>query len=103
MDYFYDHQTDKLSITVGDFAEYSSSQMVVPGAVLHTSANRRPIAVEISGARAVVNVAGLVTFEERRIEATEMQERLNKSECGRRIWRALVANAVSSLRMVAAS
>ena len=91
MDYFYDHQTDELSITKGDFATYAESRELSPGAVLHISRRRHPLALQVSGARAKVDVSGLVSFEQRTIEPEELARRMSASEMGRRLWRAISA------------
>ena len=91
MDYFYDHQTDELSITKGDFATYGESHELSPGAVLHVSKRRHPLALQVSGARAKLDVAGLVSFEQRTIEAEELARRMSASEIGKRLWRAISA------------
>src|SRR5688572_7227304 len=89
MEYFYDHQTDKLSITVGDFATYAESQELAPGILLHLDTRRRPLALEISTAKSAVSVSGLISFEQKAIRGDELAQRMSASETGRRAWRAL--------------
>ncbi len=89
MEYFYDHQTDKLSITVADFAMYAESQELVPGVMLHVDGRRRPVALEISTARQAISVAGLVSFEQKAISSHDLAQRMAATEIGRRAWRAL--------------
>ena len=91
MQYFYDHQTDELSITRDDLAGYASSHELAPGVVLHISRRREPLALQVSGARGKVDVAGLVSFEQRGIDIDDLARRMAASETGRRSWRALTA------------
>lgn len=103
MEYFYDHQTDELSIFVNEFEGYAGSQPVGPGVILHVDGNRRPLAMEIGRARAIVNVAGLSSFEQRPIAQAELEQRMSVSESGRRAWRALGVTAHAALHLVGAS
>jgi hypothetical protein len=91
MHYFYDHQTDELSITRGDFATYGSSYELAPGVVLHVSGRKQPLALQLSNARGRVDVSGLVSFEQRPIAPDELAKRMAASDLGRRSWRALTA------------
>jgi hypothetical protein len=75
----------------------------VPGVILHVDGSRRPLAMEIGKARAIVNVAGLASFEQRPIAQAELEQRMNVTESGRRAWRALGAIAHATLHLVRAS
>jgi uncharacterized protein YuzE len=103
MDYFYDHQTDELSILVAGFEQYATSQPVVPGVIVHVDERRKALGMEIGRARAIVNVSGLASFEQAPITPTELEERMNASESGRRAWRALIGNAPPPLHVIRAS
>lgn len=103
MHYFYDHQTDELSILVSDFAAYAASQPVVPGVIVHVDARRNALGMEIGRARAIVNVAGLMSFEQAPIAPAELEQRMNASESGRRAWRALTGVLTPPLHIVRAS
>lgn len=91
MHYFYDHQTDELSITRDDLSAYAASHALAPGVILHVSGRKQPLALQVSGARSKVDVAGLVSFEQRAISPEELARRMATSETGRRSWRALTA------------
>ena len=89
MEYFYDHETDTMSITLGDLAHYDGSEEVAPGVVVHSDVRRRALAVEIRAAKTIVGVKGLSTFEARAITSAELSERMQGSANGRAILRAL--------------
>lgn len=89
MEYFYDHETDSLSITVGDFERYDGSEEVAPGVILHSDARHRPIGVEIRKAKAIITVRGLLSFEAHRISTAELAQRMLDSVSGRVVMRAL--------------
>jgi hypothetical protein len=89
VEYFYDHQTDKLSILLSDFAQYERSEEVAPGVVLHVDARRRPLAIEISDARLIVGVKGLRSFEQSNMTGEELTERMHDSANGRAVLGAL--------------
>lgn len=89
MEYFYDHQTDKLSLTLGDFADYGVSKEILSGVFLHIQRSGEPLAVEIAQARAIADVAGLVAFEERTIAGAEIERRLSVTKPGLTIWSAI--------------
>ncbi|HYH08487.1 MAG TPA: DUF2283 domain-containing protein [Thermoanaerobaculia bacterium] len=103
MHYFYDHQTDELSILVSDFETYAASRPVVPGVIVHLDARRQALGMEIGRARAIVNVAGLMSFEQAPIAPSELEQRMNASESGRRAWRALTGDVAPPLHVVRAS
>lgn len=89
MEYFYDHETDTLSVTLGDFGSYHSSDEVAPGVIVHSDTNRRALAVEIRGARLVIGVQGLSSFETSTISADDFSSRMSNSLHGRAVLRAL--------------
>jgi uncharacterized protein YuzE len=89
MEYFYDHETDSLSITVGDFERYEESEEVAPGVILHSDSRRRPIGVEIRKAKMIIAVRGLQSFESHRITGAELSQRMLDSASGRVVMRAL--------------
>jgi hypothetical protein len=89
MEYFYDHETDSLSITVGDFERYQGSEEVAPGVILHSDVRHRPIGVEIRKAKAIIAVKGLQSFEAHRITSAELEQRMQDSVGGRVVMRAL--------------
>ena len=89
LEYFYDHQTDKLSITLGDVSLYDNSQDVAPGVVLHIDARHRPLAVEIANAKLIVGVRGLQSFEAGTISPDELSERMQATVNGRIVLRAM--------------
>lgn len=89
MDYFYDHQTDQLSLTLGDFAHYKGSEEVAPGVVVHIDERRRALGVEIRDAKAIVGVRGLLSFESGTMTADELSQRMQDSVNGRVVLRAI--------------
>jgi uncharacterized protein YuzE len=91
MRFFYDHQTDVLSISVGDLADYGSSVEITDGVTLHVDGQGRPLAAEIHGARTMVDTTSLPSFEEHAIAEEEVARRLARSEGGRLLWSALSA------------
>ena len=91
MRFFYDHQTDVLSISVGDLADYGSSVEIADGVTLHVDAEGRPLAAEIHDARTIVDTSSLPSFEEHSIAADDVARRLARSEGGRLLWNALGA------------
>lgn len=86
MKYFYDHQTDELTITLGELARYATSETLIDGVTMHLDPHRRPLAIEVSGARRVADVSNLRTFDEHAIDRDDLARRLAVSEGGRRIW-----------------
>lgn len=103
MHYFYDHQTDELSILLGDFDRYATSEPLGPGVIVHMASDRRPLAMEIAQARDIVNVTGLSSFEQKDIAQSELESRMNATDRGRRAWRALAEENVPALHLVGAS
>lgn len=97
MRYFYDHQTDVLSISVGDLAEYHSSEELVPGVTLHVDAQQRPLGAEIHAARLIADTSSLRSFEEHSIVDEELERRLSKSDSGKQVWMVL-SSAVTGAR-----
>jgi uncharacterized protein YuzE len=91
MRFFYDHQTDVLSISVGDLADYGSSLEIADGIILHVDAQGRPLAAEIRAARTKVDTASIPSFEEHSLAEGEVARRLGRSEEGRLLWTALRA------------
>lgn len=90
MQYFYDHETDSLSITVDDFERYSGSEEVAPGVVLHFDDHQRPLGVEVRAAKTMIGVRGLYSFEPRTISRDELEQRMQESVNGRVVLRALL-------------
>jgi hypothetical protein len=88
-EYFYDHQTDQLSITLGDFAEYRGSEEVAPGVIVHIDALRRALGVEIREAKAIVGLKGLQSFESGTMTAAELSQRMQDTVNGRVVLRAI--------------
>jgi hypothetical protein len=93
MRYFYDHQTDVLTIGVGDLADYDASVELVGGVVLHLDAMGRPLVVEIREARSMVDTAALKSFEEHAIGGAELERRLSASDPGRHVWTVISPHA----------
>lgn len=89
MEYFYDHETDTLSLILADFAAYRSCEDVAPGLTLYCDAGSRPLAIEIRGARALVGVHGLNSFEAGTISSQDLSKRMSDSVHGRAVLRAL--------------
>ena len=92
MEYFYDRHTDMLSLTFGDLSGYSSSRQIA-GATAHLDTAGSLLAMEISGARAVVDVSGLGTFEQGVIGSQDLARRMMLTESGRYLWAAAIASA----------
>ena len=92
MEYFYDRQTDVLSLTLADFSGYSSSRQIA-GATAHLDTAGALLAMEISGARAILDVSGLGTFEQGKIDSQDLARRMMLSESGRYLWAATIASA----------
>ena len=89
VEYFYDHQTDQLSITLGDFARYDGSEEVAPGVIVHTDERRCALGVEIRDAKAMVGVKGLESFESGTMSSEELSQRMQGSVNGRVVLRAI--------------
>ena len=89
VEYFYDHQTDQLSITLGDFSHLQGSEEVAPGVVVYIDDRRHTLAVDIHHAKAIVGVKGLQSFESGTMSADELSERMQDSVNGRVILRAI--------------
>lgn len=83
---FYDHQTDVLTISVGDLADYHASEELVHGVTLHVDAAHRPLGAEIHAARSIADTSSLRSFEEHSMVEGELERRLSKSESGRQVW-----------------
>lgn len=92
MEYFYDRYTDLLSLTFADLSGYSSSRQI-GGATAHLDTAGSLLAMEISGAHAVIDVSGLGTFEQGEIGGDELARRMMLTETGRCLWDAAVASA----------
>lgn len=89
MEYFYDRETDTMSITLGDFGRYEGSEEVAPGVIVHSDARRCALGVEIRTASAVIGVRGLSTFEPVMITAEELSRRMLETPHGPAVLRAL--------------
>ena len=96
MRFFYDHQTDVLSISIRDLADYGSSIDIDAGVTVHVDAELRPLAAEVHGARSIVDTSSLPSFEEHTIAEQEVERRFARSETGRRIWSVLSARSAST-------
>ena len=89
VEYFYDHQTDQLSLTLDDFGRYQGSEEVMPGVIVHIDSKRRALAVEIRAARTTVGVKGLQSFELGNMTNDELSQRLQESANGREVLRVI--------------
>ena len=96
MRYFYDHQTDVLTISVGNLADYQASEELVPGVTLHVDDGQRPLGAEIHTARLIADTTALRSFEEHSISSEELERRLSKSESGKRVWMVLSSAATGA-------
>ncbi|MGZ5476160.1 MAG: DUF2283 domain-containing protein, partial [Thermoanaerobaculia bacterium] len=67
MKYFYDHQTDAVSLMLTDGFDYSSSEEVAPGVMLYLDKHSRAIALEIRGAAKILDTKGLIPLYARTI------------------------------------
>lgn len=96
MRYFYDHQTDVLTISVGNFADYESSLELANAITLHVDGSQRPLAAEIHSARSLLDTTALKSFEEHTIVPDDLERRLAKSDAGRDVWRLLVSPSIAA-------
>ena len=89
MKYFYDHETDALSLVVTEFVGYAATEELAPNVVIYLDGKRNPLAVEIRNASKLVDTAGLIPMDERAITGEEVKARLDATEVGQRVLRSL--------------
>jgi hypothetical protein len=86
MKYFFDHQTDAVSVLLTDDFSYSSSEELAPGVLLYLDAKRQVIALEIRGAARILDTKGMIPFYARPITSDELQRRMLATPDGRMAW-----------------
>lgn len=86
MKYFYDHQTDAVSVMLTDGFDYWKSEELAPGVMLYLDARSHAIALEIRGATRFLDTKGLVPLYARSITADELQRRMMATPAGRMAW-----------------
>jgi hypothetical protein len=84
--YFYDHQTDAVSLMLTDDFDYSSSEEVAPGVMLYLDRRNRAIALEIRGAGKILDTKGLIPLYARTITQEELERRMLATPAGRMAW-----------------
>jgi hypothetical protein len=84
--YFYDHQTDAVSLLLTDVFDYSRSEEVAPGVMLYLDQRSRAIALEIRNAANILDTKGLIPLYARNITAEEIQRRMFTTPAGRMAW-----------------
>ncbi len=84
--YFYDHQTDALSLFLSEAFEYSRGEELAPGVMLYLDDESHAIALEIRGAGKILDTRGLVPLYARAITAEELQRRMLVTPEGRMTW-----------------
>jgi len=84
--YFYDHQTDAVSLMLTDGFDYSSSEEIAPGVMLYLDGRRRAIALEIRGAGKILDTKGLIPLYARTITQEELARRMQATPAGRMAW-----------------
>jgi hypothetical protein len=84
--YFYDHQTDAVSLLLADEFEYSRSEEVAPGVVLYLDDRSHATALEIRGAREILDTRGLVPLYALTITTEELERRMLATPAGRMAW-----------------
>ncbi len=85
MNYFYDHETDAVSILLGDFIDYAATEELAPGVVMYVDGRRRPLAIDVRPASKVLDTNGLVPMYERPITTDEVRQRLSSSIAGKSV------------------
>ncbi len=90
MDYFYDHETDSLSLMLAEFLDFARAEQVAPGVIAYLDGQRSVIAIEICGAGKILDTRGLSPMHARSITVLELQKRLSVSEVGRIAWRSVM-------------
>ena len=86
MKYFYDHQTDAVSLMLTDGFDYSRSEEIAPGVVLYLDGRSRAIALEIRGAGKILDTKGLIPLYARTITREELEKRMLATPAGRMAW-----------------
>jgi uncharacterized protein YuzE len=84
--YFYDHQTDAMSVLLTDGFDYSRSEELAPGVMLYLDDTSHAIAIEIRGAAAIIDTKGLIPLYARAISADELERRMLATATGRMAW-----------------
>ena len=86
MKYFYDHQTDAVSVLLTDGFDYSRTEELAPGVMLYLDRRSRAIAIEIRGAANIIDTKGLIPLYARSITTQELQKRMFATPAGRMAW-----------------
>ncbi len=86
MKYFYDHQTDAVSLIISEQFDYSQTEELAPGVMLYLDDERKAIALEIRGAGKFLDTKGLVPLYARAITTEELQRRMLATPAGRMAW-----------------
>lgn len=89
MNYFYDHETDSVSILLADFRDYAATEELAPGVVMYVDGSRRPLAIDVRPASKLLDTVGLVPMYERPITKDEVSLRFSSSVAGQSVLRAL--------------
>jgi hypothetical protein len=93
MNYFYDHETDSVSLLLGDFIDYASTEQLAPGVVMYVDGRKKPLAIDVRPASKVLDTAGLVPMYERPISKDEVKQRLSASLAGQTVLRTLTVRS----------
>ncbi len=86
MKYFYDHQTDAVSVIISEQFDYSHTEELAPGVMLYLDDDSHAIALEIRGAGKILDTKGLVPLYARAITTEELQRRMLATPAGRMAW-----------------
>ena len=97
MEYFYDHQTDCVSLILSDAFDFSRSEELAPGIVAYLDGASDVIAIEIRGAGKILDTKGLVPMYARPISADELKKRLFSSTVGQLAWRSVDGRLVAAV------
>jgi hypothetical protein len=84
--YFYDHQTDAMSVLLTDGFNFSHSEELAPGVLLYLDSDSRAIALEFRGAASIIDTKGLTPLYARSITTEELQKRMLATPAGRSAW-----------------
>jgi hypothetical protein len=84
--YFYDHQTDAVSVLLTDTFAYESMEEVAPGVMMYLDAEHHAIAIEFRGAAKILDTKGLIPLYARSITTAELERRLLATPQGRMTW-----------------
>ena len=85
MKYFFDHATDALSLVMGEFTGYATSEQIGPNVVVHFDTHGQTLAIDIHNASNVVDTAGLIPMYERPIAGDEVARRMSAREAGQQV------------------